>query len=159
RNPALGRAVHLASILCLATAPPLLLLSVKKGMLLKHDVSLASAVTERAGDGEWWLALGLVIWMLLIPAARALVAGLGHWSAGPPGRRAFSLERELSRWSMLDVLLLALFIVTSKLDDLATIELGAGATALAGAAIFAALDSALLRERGRAEGGANGVPR
>jgi paraquat-inducible protein A len=157
RNPALGRAVHLASILCLAVAPPLLLLSVEKGILLKHDLSLASAVAERAGDGEWWLALGLVTWMLLVPAARALAAGIGHWSAGPPGRRVFRLERELSRWSMLDVLLLALFIVTSKLDDLATIELGAGASALAGAAIFGALDSALLRQRGRSASGANDV--
>ena len=95
--------------------------------------------------------------MLLVPAARALAAGIGHWSAGPPGRRVFRLERELSRWSMLDVLLLALFIVTSKLDDLATIELGAGASALAGAAIFGALDSALLRQRGRSASGANDV--
>jgi len=158
-GPMMGRVVHLGASLCLAAAPLLMLLSVKKGILLKQDLSIASAIGQRAAGGEVWLTLGLVTFMLLIPAARALAAGVGHWSRARPSRRACALENELRRGSMLDVLLLALFIVASKLDDLATVELGAGAAALAGAALLGALDSALLGKRVREEGSVEDVPR
>ncbi len=158
-GPMVGRVVHLGASLCLAAAPLLMLLSIQKSILLKHDLSIASAIAQRAAGGEVWLTLGLVIFMLLIPAARALAAGVGHWSRTRPSRRACALEDELRRGSMLDVLLLALFIVASKLDDLATVELGAGAAALAGAALLGALDSALLGKRVRDEGTVEDVPR
>ncbi len=154
-----GRVAHLASTLCLLATPALMLMSVKKGVLLRHDLSVAGAISEQVSGGEWSLALGLGAFMILLPAARAVIAGYGHWSGAPPSASTCTLERELRRWSMLDVLVLALFIVASKLSDLATVEFGAGALTLAGAAALGAVDSALLQGRARSGQAGASVPR
>lgn len=157
--PAMGRAVHLLGALCLLGAPTLTLLSVRKGILKEHAFSLEDAVLERGADGEIWLAGGLLVFMVLVPLARAAVAGMAHWARGRPAPRLLGLEAELGRWCMLDVLALALVIVASKLEDLATLSIGPAAGFVAAAAAFKAADAALLRRRVEAAASPSNVPR
>ena len=145
--PALGRALHLAGSLCLLAAPLPVLLGIKKGILKERAFSLLEAVREQAASGELWLAFGLAGFMAILPLARAAVAGIAHWSSGRPPLRLIALERELSRWCMLDVLALALVIVTVKLDDLAAVTVGPGAVLVAAAGLLRAADAWLLRLR------------
>ncbi len=156
--PALGRALHLAGSLCLLAAPLPMLLGIQKGILKEHTFSLLEAVGEQAAGDERWLACGLAAFMVVLPMARAMAAGIGHWSRGRPPLRWVALERELGRWCMLDVLALALVIVVVKLDDLVTVSIGPGAALVVAAAALMAADSALLRLRTNVAGPNVDVP-
>lgn len=142
-----ARAVHLGATLSLIASQCLLLLSVKKALLLGHEISIASTTREQWEAGEFMLAVGLATFAVLLPLARATVAGIAHWSARGPTPQLLRVERELSRWAAADVLALALIIVVTKLDDLAEVALGVGGVALIATAILSALDSHWLQSR------------
>ncbi|MDG1051310.1 MAG: paraquat-inducible protein A [Planctomycetota bacterium] len=145
--PALGRAVHLAATLSLMASTSLLMIRLSKTSLLSNDFSLFTATWQRLTGGELWLAGGLGVFVILIPMARAAASGLGHWSRRGPSERLLRLERGLRRWTMTDVLGLALVIVVSKLEDLVTVDFAPGGFALIAAALLLHVDAHLLHAR------------
>lgn len=109
--------------------------------LFSDSPSLLRIVRDLAGGGELALALLVVLVSIVFPVAKLLLAhvvALG--GATPPRWLAF-----LSRWSMTDVLLVALVILAAKTSGLAEAASQPGVWFYAGSAIAAYAATALPR--------------
>ena len=141
---ALGSLVALALLVAaLATT----LFDVRK-LLWANHVGLGSTTAELFRDGELGLGIALALFVLALPAARALVTGGCHARGGSP--RLVRVAQVLDEWAMIDVFALALGIVWVKLDELTTTHLRAGAWLVLAAAAVGEGDAWLLRRRVKA---------
>ncbi|MBV8193046.1 MAG: paraquat-inducible protein A, partial [Alphaproteobacteria bacterium] len=112
------------------------------GMLMKvsavgivHETTLDSGPIELVNRGLWPLALAVSFTTLFASATKFLgtIYVLGGLRIGwlPPNLRGvFRVARKVGTWSMLEVLLLGVFVAYIKLGDLVTIELGPAVYAL-----------------------------
>ena len=97
-------------------------------------------------EGEWLLLAAIGGFAVLFPAAKILVAG---WAfVDPPGARStLKLAAAISKWSMLDVFVVALVVLSVKSTAVANASVGPGAWCFAGAAILSSLAIAGLAKR------------
>jgi paraquat-inducible protein A len=112
------------------------------GMLMRvsavgivHDTTLDSGPLELVRRGLWPLALAVSFTTLLASAIKFLgtiyvLGGLRLKHLPPNLRGVFRVARKIGAWSMLEVLLLGVFVAYTKLGDLVTIELGPAVYAL-----------------------------
>src|SRR5258708_2590756 len=112
------------------------------GMLMKvsafgivHETDLDSGPIELVKRGLWPLALAVSFTTALAPLGKFLgtlyvLLGLKLQRLPPNLRGVFRAARRLGRWSMLEVLLLGVFVAYTKLGDLVSIELGPAVYAL-----------------------------
>jgi len=112
------------------------------GLLMKvsafgivHETTLDSGPIELVNRGLWPLALAVAFATALAPLGKfvgTLYVLLGLKLRGPPPnlRGVFLVARRLGTWSMLEVLLLGVFVAFVKLGDLVNIELGPAVYAL-----------------------------
>jgi paraquat-inducible protein A len=112
------------------------------GMLMKvsavgivHETGLNSGPIELVNRGLWPLALAVAFTTAIAPAikfAATLYVLIGLKLRRPPPNLhgAFRVARKLGVWSMLEVLLLGVFVAFTKLADLVTMELGPAVYAL-----------------------------
>jgi paraquat-inducible protein A len=122
------------------------LLEVEKGWFWGNRYSLLDGIRELFGTGEWLLGTVLAAFVVVLPAVRLLALFVLRLvrSADPAWRaRLVSLDR----WSTLDVFVLAVLIVFTKLGSLATPTPLVGMWMLVGAAALSMLDSLLLRQQ------------
>src|SRR5262249_42210054 len=112
------------------------------GMLMKvsavgivHETTLDSGPVELVNRGLWPLALAVSFTTLFASAIKFLgtiyvLGGLQLQRLPPNLRGVFRLARKVGTWSMLEVLLLGVFVAYTKLGDLVSIELGPAVYAL-----------------------------
>ena len=100
------------------------LISVEKAVFLRTEYSVWGGVVGLWDDGDWFLAgvvfffsfifpiakLAMLTWIWFVPAARARREAWLRW-----------LEM-LGKWSMLDVFVVAILIVATKLGPLALVK-------------------------------------
>ena len=105
-----------------------------------------AALSGSGRKGEWLLLAAIGGFAVLFPAAKILVAG---WAVvDPPGARStLKLAAAISKWSMLDVFVVALVVLTVKSTAVADASVGPGAWCFAGAAILSSLAIAGLAKR------------
>ena len=113
------------------------------GMLMKvsafgivHETDLDSGPIELVNRGLWPLALAVSFTTALAPLGKFLgtlyvLLGLEMQRLPPNLRGVFLVARRLGPWSMLEVLLLGVFVAYTKLGDLVSIELGPAVISLA----------------------------
>jgi len=112
--------------------------------------SLASGVVDLLTHGD--LAIGLVVlaFSIVLPAAKILLLlELSLLRLTRRAHRAAShrwIER-LGRWSMMDVLMLALLVMVVKLGDLVAVRLGPAVWAFAGCVALSLIASACFDPR------------
>lgn len=136
------RADPLNHHLALTFASLVLFAVVWLGMLMKvstagivHETTLESGPLELVDRGLWPLAIAVAFTTAIAPLIKFLgtlyvLIGL-KMSVLPPNLRGiFLIARKVGLWSMLEVLLLGVFVAYTKLGDLVTIELGAAVYAL-----------------------------
>ena len=105
------------------------LIAVEKFYIFENRVSLWSGTVGLFAEGEWFLAVILLSFSILFPAAKNLlmlgvlhdVPGLREHMSGV--MQALSL---LGKWSMLDVFIVAILVCSIKLGLLANTEVLAG---------------------------------
>jgi paraquat-inducible protein A len=136
------RAHPLEHHLALTFAAVVLFAIVWLGMLMKvsaigivHVTTLDSGPLELVDRGLWPLALAVSFTTLFASAIKFLgtiyvLVGLRLRRVPPNLGGVFRLARKLGAWSMLEVLLLGVFVAYTKLGDLVTIELGPAVYAL-----------------------------
>jgi paraquat-inducible protein A len=136
------RANPISRHLALTFAALVLFAIVWLGMLMKvsavgivHETTLDSGPIELINRGLWPLALAVSFTTLFASATKFLgtiyVLGGLHLRRLPPNLRGvFRVARKVGTWSMLEVLLLGVFVAYTKLGDLVTIELGPAVYAL-----------------------------
>jgi paraquat-inducible protein A len=136
------RADPIGRHLALTLAALVLFAIVWLGMLMKvsavgivHETTLDSGPIELVNRGLWPLALAVSFTTLLASATKFLgtiyvLGGLRLRRLPPNLRGVFRIARKVGTWSMLEVLLLGVFVAYTKLGDLVTIELGPAVYAL-----------------------------
>ncbi|TAJ83099.1 paraquat-inducible protein A [Reyranella sp.] len=100
-----------------------------------HETGLLSGPAELVRHGLWPLAIAVAFTTALAPLGKFagtlyVLVGLRMRTPPPNLHRIFLLSRKLGTWSMLEVLLLGVFVAYTKLGDLVTIELGPAVYAL-----------------------------
>lgn len=128
-----------------ATLP---LIRVERLFVFADEPSLLGIVSGLWETGDVFLALVVGLFSLAFPA---LKLGLMHIAAyaGASARRAVpAWVGSLSKWSMLDVVLVALVVFAAKTSGLASALTKPGLLFFAASVVLTAAVSALLRRRG-----------
>ena len=98
------------------------LLTVEQFYFFRNTVSLWSGLQQLRAEGEWGLFVLIGAFSVVFPVVKILLLAL-VWNFGREGSRAHARHlhwlAEYGRWSMLDVFVVALIVVTVKLGVLA----------------------------------------
>lgn len=119
-------------ILVIGVTSPLLTLI--KFSFIENTVSLLSTVKQFYADQEWFLFIVVTVFSLCIPAikiANLLLVLNVDYSRGSLLDKSLQIIETLGKWSMLDVFVVALLLVSVKLGALAKIEVHFGLYAFA----------------------------
>ena len=125
------------------------LLTFHKLLFFSNTVSLAKALVELAREGYSILFVLLFGFSVVLPALKLLLL-YQAWNHAP--RHGNQLRRSLTwlahygKWSMLDVFVVALLLVTLKLKAIASVEVHAGLYAFAGSVLLTMLLTAWLTQ-------------
>jgi paraquat-inducible protein A len=102
------------------------ILHVEKFWVFANQISIWSGMMALYHGGEAWLGTLILVFSIIIPIGKILLL-IAYLAAEPwLGRRSDSLVRVLSalgRWSMLDVLIVAIFVVSLRLGAVAQADL------------------------------------
>lgn len=148
RRPLQGVIVNLAllaSLGLLAYGLQAPILTLEKFYFFSNTVSLLSALQQLAQQAEWGLFVLVGVFSVVFPIAKS-VALLLVWNFDPShGERHKRHLRWLAiygKWSMLDVFVVALLVVSVKLGSLAQAHVEVGVYAFAASVILTMLLSA-----------------
>ena len=121
------------------------ILTLEKFYFFSNTVSLLSALQRLAEEKEWGLFVLVGTFSVVFPILKSLILFL-VWnfdpSHGERHRRHLHWLASYSKWSMLDVFVVALLVVSVKLGSLAEAHLEAGIYAFAASVILTMLLSA-----------------
>jgi paraquat-inducible protein A len=122
-------------VLLLAAAPMLVAgltmpaISVSRLVFFEQQYSLMQAILAYWSQGQWALFILVLVFSVLIPASKVLI-GLLAWLAGQNRpqlvRRMLRVLAAISKWSMLDVFIVALtvLVVDGRILDSADVHVG-----------------------------------
>ncbi len=123
--------IALASLVIGLTAP---LLTLEKMYFFENTVSLLSTIQELFEQGEWFLFIIIGIFSLCVPLLKItsllLILNL-NYAKGSFLDKALHIIEIIGKWSMLDVFVVALLLVSVKLGALAKVEVHYGLYAFA----------------------------
>jgi paraquat-inducible protein A len=147
RHPVVGIGVNLLLLSALAllvlglTAP---ILTLEKFYLFANTVSLWSALGQLAEEGEWGLLLLVGGFSVVFPVLKVLTLFfVWNLEAAESARHRRHLRwlAAYSKWSMLDVFVVALLVVSVKLGALAQVRVEYGIYAFAASVVLTMLVS------------------
>ncbi len=111
------------------------LLTLKKFFIFGNTVSLASSLRQLADEGYWLLLVLVFCFSILLPLFKlVLLFVLVNARLLDTGRhmRYVRWMARIGKWSMLDVFVVAVLVVTVKLGVIAAVTVHAGLYAFAG---------------------------
>lgn len=148
RHPLRGALVNLLLLAALGLlvyglqAP---ILTLEKFWFFSNTVSLLSALQQLAREAEWGLFLLIGAFSVVFPVLKTLMLLL-VWNLDPAHgerhRRHLAWLAAYSKWSMLDVFVVALLVVSVKLGSLAEARVEVGIYAFAASVVLTMLLSA-----------------
>jgi len=145
RHPALGLGVNLlllAALGLLFYALQAPILTLEKFYFFSNTVSLLSGLQQLAQEAEWGLFVLIAAFSVVFPILKNLLLLL-IWnfdmSQGDAHRRHLQWLATYSKWSMLDVFVVALLVVSVKLGSLAEARVEIGIYAFAASIILTML--------------------
>lgn len=118
----LGLAIALGLLLVGVFSP---MLTMSKFYIFENSFSVAGGIVQLVTEGKWLLALIILLFSVLLPLFKLLFLFLVSRAAQPVGakrRRYLQLMHDYGRWAMLDVMVVAVLIVTVKLGAVASVE-------------------------------------
>ena len=125
----------MSGVLLLAAAPMLVAgltmpaISVSRLVFFEQQYSLMQAILAYWSQSQWALFILVLVFSVLIPASKVLI-GLWAWVAGQNRpqlvRRMLRVLAAISKWSMLDVFIVALtvLVVDGRILDSADVHVG-----------------------------------
>lgn len=105
------------------------MLTLTKLVIVSHSFSIITGVWQLLQEGHLFLFILVASFSIVLPIAKiVLLFNLLHPNTHSPSRRKklLHLMHEYGRWAMLDVMVVAILIVTVKLGALASIEIHPG---------------------------------
>lgn len=134
---------------CFALGTTLPLLTVKRMWLLRDEPSLVEVVSSLWRGDEWLLAIVIGLFSLLLPAAKLTYLHIAALGGGNHAiHRAMGV---VAKWSMLDVVLVAIVIFAAKTSGLASATTRPGLWFFAASAVLTAVASMLSNRMERQE--------
>ncbi len=103
--------------------------SVTKLWVFENAVSVLSGLVSLASANEWFLFAIIFLFTVVFPSAKLGVLTAVWWYRSEGDKRAERLlrwESSLGKWSMLDVFVVAILVVTMKSASLAAIHVDLG---------------------------------
>lgn len=138
-NSATG-AAFIAALVLWAVGVTLPVLHVTRLYFFEDEVSLVGVVQGLFDNRDWAIGFLVLVFTLILPPAK-LVFGYGLWRlVGADGKalhHGLAFLDAVSKWAMLDVLVLALVVVTLKSSWVAEVQIAPGLYPFAGSAILA----------------------
>jgi len=115
-------------------------LHVTELFVFENEVSLIGIVAGLLREGETVIGLLVLMFTLVLPPCK-LLFGYALWRfadvEGTAARRGIALLDAIGKWTMLDVLILAIIVVTLKSSWVADVRTGPGLYFFAGSALLA----------------------
>jgi len=105
------------------------MMTITKFMMVSNSFSIVSGIWQLLQDGQFFIFLIVACFSIVMPLAKiALLFNLLHPDTTHPNRRKklLQLMHDYGRWAMLDVMIVAILIVTVKLGAIASIEVHSG---------------------------------
>jgi len=105
------------------------MMTITQFILFDNSFSVISGIWKLLQDDQLFLFFVIAFFSIIIPVAKiALLFNLLHLSTTHPKRRKRLLHmmHDYGRWAMLDVMVVAMLIVTVKLGVIATIQIHVG---------------------------------
>lgn len=104
-----------------------------------RDYSLLDSVVAFLDDGDWFLFLVVLLFTMLFPLVK-IGTGLALWytldGSHETARRALRVLGALSKWSMLDVFVIALVVLVADGRLLTSADIGVGAIVFSAAVLL-----------------------
>ena len=148
RHPVRGMVVNsllLGALLLLLYGLDAPILTLEKFYFFSTTTSLLSALRQLAVEAEWGLFVLIGLFSVVFPIVKILLLFL-VWNVdtaqGAAHRRHLGWLATYSKWSMLDVFVVALLVVSVKLGALAEAHVGVGIYAFAASVVLTMLLSA-----------------
>ncbi len=122
-------ALLLVSCLLLLSGFFLPMLTLTKFLIIANSFSIVSGLAALYEEGQWLIFIAIALFSVLLPLLKIglLFLLLIHGEVRSPGyARLLKLMHDYGRWAMLDVMVVAVMIVTVKLGVVAQIEIHPG---------------------------------
>ncbi|MEW8014258.1 MAG: paraquat-inducible protein A [Candidatus Sedimenticola endophacoides] len=145
RESILLNALLLAAAVLLGTGLVAPMLTIEKFIFIRNSFSVLSGIGELFNNGQYLLFAIITTFSVLMPTLKILfLLRLVNPASGDPRRlrRHLRLMHEYGRWSMLDVFVVALVVVSVKLDAIARVQIHYGLYAFSAAVLITMLVTA-----------------
>lgn len=128
------------------------LLRIEKMLFWKNEYSVATGVFGLFEDRQYLLAAVVFFWSVVFPIGKLVLLVWLWFGRSDAKQRAFVLRwlDKVSRWSMLDVFIVAVLIVALKLGPIASVTVEPGLYVFAGAVVLLMLLGAWIENLARA---------
>jgi paraquat-inducible protein A len=104
-----------------------------------RDYSLFDSVVAFLDEGDWFLFLVVFVFTMLFPLVK-IATGLALWyvldGSRPAARSVLEVLGALSKWSMLDVFVIALVVLVADGRLLTSADIGVGAVVFSAAVLL-----------------------
>ena len=140
----------LCAILLFAVGVSVPFFDVQKFWLFTDEVSVLSGLVELARASEWFLFVIIFLFTIVFPLVKLTALGVVWWMRGSDDERADLLLRwvsQLGKWSMLDVFVVAILVVTIKSSSVARISVDLGVYLFTASVIMTQITSFRLERR------------
>ncbi len=105
------------------------MLTISKFIVVRHSLSILTGVWQLLTEGQFFLFIIIALFSIVMPLAKIiLLFNLLHPATRNPKRRTklLHLMHDYGRWAMLDVMVVAILIVSVKLGAIASIQVHSG---------------------------------
>lgn len=137
-----------AASVCFTLGIVLPLIRMERLLLFTDEPSLAAMVYGLWAGGDMLLAAVIGLFSVAFPALKLCLLHVAAYDRADGHRLLPGWLKALSRWSMLDVVLVALVIFAAKTSGLATASTQAGLWFFAASVILTAAASSLVKSEG-----------
>jgi paraquat-inducible protein A len=126
------------AMVCLAAGLLLPIITLEKFFLVRNRVSIIEGTWRLLEQGQLMLFVIIVTFSIVLPVLKLVVIlrVLMGRRQGPRLRSSLSLVHRFGRWSMLDVFVVALLVVSVKLGAIADVTTHSGLYAFAAAVLL-----------------------
>ncbi|KZL17433.1 Paraquat-inducible protein A [Pseudovibrio axinellae] len=132
---------------CFALGLTLPLLSMERLYLFQDTPSLLEVIWGLYAEGEQVIAGFVLLFSVILPAGKILATGVAAYNGRSKGW--LTVLSSLSKWSMMDVMLVALVIFAAKTTGLASAQVLPGLWFYAAATLSTAIAAFLIGRRPR----------
>ena len=105
------------------------MLTISKFIVVQHSLSILTGVWQLLTEGQFFLFIIIALFSIVMPLAKIiLLFNLLHPATRTPKLRTklLHLMHDYGRWAMLDVMVVAILIVSVKLGAIASIQVHSG---------------------------------